>query len=226
MGYSAECLTVKVRANTPHTLNELEVTVLRDTLRNSQDRRDVGSLLALATGIRIGELCALKGEDICLEKGVLYINKTMQRISCSEKAETKTKVVCTAPKSECSARKIPLSKMICKLLAPYVKSGAYLLTGEAEKYCEPRNLQYRFRKVLKSCGIEEATFHTLRHTFATRALELGMDIKSLSCILGHASVAITLNRYVHPSLKSLREQMEKVDGFFQVGYEATSAWCA
>ena len=222
VGYSAKDLTVKVRPKLPHTLSEPEARAIRDKLQASQDRRDIGIMLALATGIRIGELCALKGEDISLEEGILSINKTMQRISCSEPGKAKTKVVCSEPKTECSKRKIPLPATLCKLLTPYVKEGTYLLTGEADKYCEPRNLQYRFSKILKYCRIENATFHTLRHTFATRALELGMDIKSLSGILGHASVAITLNRYVHPSFQSLRQQMEKVDGFLEERGEASA----
>ena len=226
VGYSGECLTVKSSPKIPHTLSESEVRALSAKLQESQDRRDVGSILALATGIRIGELCALRGEDISLAEGVLYIGKTMQRISCLEPGETKTKVVCSEPKTECSKRKIPLTKALCNLLAPYVQTGTYLLTGEAEKYCEPRNLQYHFHKVLKSCDIENVSFHTLRHTFATRALEMEVDIKSLSCVLGHASVAITLNRYVHPSLQSLRKQMEKIDGFFQGTGEAQLPQCA
>ena len=212
IGYSADCLTVKIRPKTPHILSEAETSALREKLQASQDRRDVGSILALTTGLRIGELCAIKGEDISLEEGVLNIKQTVQRIACEDNAAAKTKIICTAPKTASSARQIPLSKAICRLLSPYVQPGTYLLTGKADKCCEPRNLQYHFRKVLKSCGIEQASFHTLRHTFATRALEAGMDIKSLSCVLGHASVAITLNRYVHPSLKSIREQMAKVDG--------------
>ena len=212
VSYSGDCLTVKMRPKTPQILSETETSALTAKLQASQDRRDIGSILALATGLRIGELCALKGEDISLAEGMLHINKTAQRISCEDNAAAKTKIICTAPKTESSMRKIPLSQKICRLIAPYVRQGTYLLTGKAEKCCEPRNLQYHFRKVLKSCGIGHATFHTLRHTFATRALEAGMDVKSLSCVLGHASVAVTLNRYVHPSLKSIREQMEKVDG--------------
>lgn len=93
---------------------------------------------------------------------------------------------------------------------------AFLLTGVSSKYIEPRTLQYYFKNVLKECGIEDANFHVLRHTFATRCIEVGFDIKSLSEILGHANVNITLNCYVHPSMELKRENMSKLSELFTV----------
>ena len=81
---------------------------------------------------------------------------------------------------------------------------------------EPRTLQYRFKKVLKTCDITDANFHALRHTFATRCVELGFDVKSLSEILGHANVNITLNRYVHPSMELKRDNMSRLSELFTV----------
>ena len=75
---------------------------------------------------------------------------------------------------------------------------------------EPRTLQYRLKKHTKECGLDGVHFHTLRHTFATRAVEVGFEIKSLSEILGHASVTITLDRYVHSSLELKRDNMKKL----------------
>ena len=91
-----------------------------------------------------------------------------------------------------------------------VKSrNAYILTGNGD-FIEPRTLQYRLKKYAKDCGIEDIHFHTLRHTFATRCVEVGFEIKSLSEILGHATTAITMERYVHPSLALKRENMQKL----------------
>ena len=84
------------------------------------------------------------------------------------------------------------------------------MTGKTNSCVEPRTLQYHFKKILQKSRIQEANYHALRHTFATRCIELGFDIKSLSEILGHASVNITLNRYVHPSMEMKRDNMEKL----------------
>ena len=77
-------------------------------------------------------------------------------------------------------------------------------------------MQNRFRKVTELCGIKNVNFHCLRHTFATRCIEAGFDIKSLSEILGHANVNITMNRYVHPSLELKRENMNRLTNLFAV----------
>ena len=90
-----------------------------------------------------------------------------------------------------------------------------MLTGVSERYMEPRCLVVRFTHVLNECGIQNATFHTLRHTFATRCIEQGVDTKTLSEILGHANVNITLNRYVHPSMDFKRKNMDKLSELFE-----------
>ena len=103
-------------------------------------------------------------------------------------------------------RKIPIPDKLYDFMVRYRQSGrTYFLTGLKDKYIEPRTMQNRFKKALQACEIEDANFHTLRHTFATRCVELGFDLKSLSEILGHANVNITLNRYVHPSME-LKQQ--------------------
>lgn len=87
--------------------------------------------------------------------------------------------------------------------------AAYILTG-SERCMEPRTLQYRMKKYARDCGLDGVHFHTLRHTFATRAVEAGFEIKSLSEILGHSTTTITLDRYVHSSLELKRENMRKL----------------
>lgn len=92
----------------------------------------------------------------------------------------------------------------------------YLLTGSYERYIEPRNYQYHFKKILQQCKIPQTNFHTLRHTFATRCVELGFDVKTLSEILGHSNINITLNRYVHPSFNLKKQNMNKMNKLIAV----------
>lgn len=168
----------------------------------------LGILLCLYTGLRIGEICALRWEDICFAEQYLYVHQTMQRIQIIGSKEKKTKVVIQPPKSDCSIRKIPIPDEVLQLLRPAQRNGdAFLLTGLERIYIEPRNMENQFKVAASNCGISDVNFHALRHTFATRCVELGFDIKSLSEILGHASVNITLNRYVHPSMELKQKNM-------------------
>lgn len=171
-----------------------------------------GILLALFTGIRIGELCALRWENISMEEKTIKITQTMQRLKDTDQTDTaKTTILIDAPKSERSVRVIPMTEMtarLCRDMAP--PSGtAYVLTG-TQKYMEPRALQYRLARYTEACGLKGVHFHTLRHTFATRCVEVGFEIKTLSEILGHATTTITLERYVHASLELKRSNMTKL----------------
>ena len=141
----------------------------------------------------------------------------MQRLQIPNAGEKKTKIVISTPKSECSIRSIPLPDSIYELLERNRRGNdAYVLTGMSGKYIEPRTMENRFKKVLSKAEIDDANFHALRHTFATRCIELGFDIKSLSEILGHASVNITLNRYVHPSMELKQKNMNMLSDLFAV----------
>ena len=163
--------------------------------------------------MRIGEICALKWEDIYITEQCIRVHRTMQRIQISEKEGDKTKVVIQAPKSDCSNRKIPIPSGILPILISAQKNGkTFLLTGLEERYVEPRNMENYFKSVVKTCQITNVNFHALRHTFATRCVELGFDVKSLSEILGHANVNITLNRYVHPSMDLKQKNMDMLSG--------------
>lgn len=186
-------------------------------LKVNQTFSNLGILLCLFTGIRVGELCALKWEDISVTEKTLYIHQTMQRLQIRENAATKTMIVISKPKSACSIRTIPIPEIIIEDILKMQQDGKmYFLTGDREKYIEPRTMQNRFKAILRKCGIEDANFHTLRHTFATRCVEVGFDIKSLSEILGHSNVNITLNRYVHPTLELKQKNMAKLSDLFSV----------
>ena len=137
----------------------------------------------------------------------------MQRLK-SDDAGSKTQIIFSRPKSTSSERDIPLPDIVSRLLKHTYAPDVYFLTGNSNSFVEPRTLQYRFNNVLKQCGIPHVSFHTLRHTFATRCVEIGFDLKSLSEILGHANVNITLNRYVHPSFDIKAQNMRKLSEIF------------
>ncbi len=183
-------------------------------LTHSMDPCRFGILLALLTGLRIGELCALRWGNISLSNGTLQVTATVQRLP-NQSGSTKTKVVIGVPKSEMSARTIPLSDFVvqlCRQIGPGC-SFDFVLTG-TEHCMEPRTLQYRLKKYTQECGLDGVHFHTLRHTFATRCVEVGFEIKSLSEILGHANTSITMDLYVHSSMELKRKNMEKLSEIF------------
>ena len=172
----------------------------------------IGVLLSLYTGIRIGELCALQWKNISLQEKSIRIEQTLQRLQKEDKTDnSKTHIITSAPKSPSSMRVIPLPDFMITLLAPFLSSpDSFLLSGSCTKIVEPRTMQNRFKGILQQGKIENANYHSLRHTFATRCVEAGFDLKSLSEILGHSSVKITLDKYVHSSFEQKQECMNKL----------------
>jgi len=194
-------------------LSKEEQERLTAYLTSEMDACRFGVLLALMTGIRLGELCALQWNAVSIRDQTLRITATMQRLHDRDgSGEAKTRIIVGEPKSDMSVRTIPLPESVtelCRKTTPGLPE-AYILTGTTD-YMEPRTLQYRFRRYTEDCGLEGVHFHTLRHTFATRCIEVGFDLKSLSEILGHASPTITLNRYVHSSMELKKENMKKLN---------------
>jgi len=194
-------------------LSRAEQNCLTEFLLSELSPCKFGVLLALWTGIRLGELCALQWKHISIADQSIRIDTTMQRLQSSDNVSAaKTNIVLSSPKTASSARIIPMGDYIaslCRSMAPE-DQNAYVLTGN-RKYMEPRLLQYHFQRYVKACGLDGVTFHTLRHTFATRCVEVDFEIKSLSEILGHANTSITLNRYVHCSMELKRENMKKLE---------------
>ena len=172
----------------------------------------LGILVAMNTGIRIGELCALKWGDFDLEKGNLIIQRNLQRIRTDGGQETgRTRICVQMPKTTSSIRSIPLADGLTDILRACRKSpDKYLISGRKTEWSEVRTLQYRFLSILKKCQIRPFHFHLLRHAFASRCVELGCDVKGLSEILGHSSVQITMNIYVHSSAKQKKDMMNLV----------------
>lgn len=215
-GFSASCnlskLSVKKKEKEMRVLTIQEQKNLTCILLSETDLYKLGILLSLYTGIRIGELCALRWENLSIENKTLRVRETMQRIQSPEPTEkSKTKIVITEPKSKCSMRDIPLPDFLLNIVKKFQCSPkSFVLTGERNRYIEPRTMQNRFQRYVKESGIKQANYHSLRHTFATRCVEVGFEIKSLSEILGHANVNITLNRYVHSSFDLKSNNMNKL----------------
>jgi len=183
-----------------------EQSILKEQLLNNLTPVNIGILLCLFTGIRLGELCSLKWIDIDFAETVIKINKTIQRVKSFD-GNKKTELVITSPKSPKSIREIPLPPFIMPLLNKIRRlTDSFILSGNS-KPMEPRLMQYHFQMILKRCGLNSMNFHMLRHIFATNCISCGFDVKTLSEILGHSTVELTLNRYVHTSRERKRECM-------------------
>ena len=190
-------------------LSKSEQSRLMAYLNGGFDLNALGIALSLHTGIRIGELCALQWKDIDLANRTITVRKTVQRIK-NYGGKSKTKLVITEPKSASSVRVIPIPDCLVAMLEKFRDSAdKYVLSGKYSPV-EPRTVQYRFAAALKKANLPSVHFHSLRHAFATNCIALGFDVKTLSEILGHSSVEITLNRYVHSSLDRKRACMDMV----------------
>lgn len=198
-----------------YILTKREQNKITDYVLNNLSTRNIGILISLYSGIRIGELCALKWEDIDLKKGIIYIRKTIQRIYIKDKYNNVSKIILTTPKTKNANREIPINKNFLEILKK-VKANKedYILTGNKE-YIEPRTYRKYFNKVLDKININHFNFHSLRHTFATNCISLGVDYKTVSELLGHANVTITLNLYVHPRLSQKKKCIDLICKVFQ-----------
>lgn len=186
-----------------------ELAQIGKALLPSANYKDVGILLSATGGLRLGEVCALRVSDIDFQAGTVSIVREVLRIKVGEK----TQLVVQTPKSESSIRTVPLPNdmMAClKRAVSGLPENAYVLTGQADKPMEPRTYQYYFASVLRRCGLKRRCYHTLRHSYATQCIEKGVDVKSLSEMLGHADITTTLRLYVHPSMDNKREAVQKI----------------
>lgn len=188
-------------------LTAVQQGLLINHLTGSVSTSNLGIFTSAVTGMRIGELCALKWSDIDFEKRIITVSRTMQRIK-NIGGKTATKIVVTPPKSKTSAREIPIPDVLYSYLETMRSDNDnYILTGK-KNFAEPRTMQYRFKSILKKIGLPQVNFHALRHMFATKCVDVGVDVKTLSEILGHCSVELTLNRYVHSPIERKRSCMK------------------
>lgn len=174
--------------------------------------RNLGIILCLHTGMRIGEVCALKWEDIDIAQGIINVKRTIERIYIIENGERRTELIISTPKTQNSIREIPLSKELIKVIKPLkkvVNDTFFVLTNES-KPTEPRTYRNYYKSVLQNLKIPLLKFHGLRHSFATRCIESQCDYKTVSVILGHANISTTLNLYVHPNLEQKKRCIDKM----------------
>ena len=194
-------------------LKQSEQERLEANLLNEMNSFKFGILLCLYTGLRLGELCSLRWDDIDLDNMIISVRHTVQRIQTfDENAGNKTRLVVSDPKSKSSVRDIPIPSCIMEVIRTYFPDAhsGYILSGGKTNPLDPRTCQNRFKGCLKNAGVDDIHFHTLRHTFATNCVIVGVDVKSLSEILGHSNVSITLNKYIHSSRDMKRAQIEKL----------------
>ena len=196
-----------VRSRKPEILNENECTNLSRQIVRRPESEAAAILFCLNTGLRLGEVCALRWSDIDFEAKTLTVSHTVQRVTQNGKSV----LLLQSPKTEAGKRTIPLTAEIILMLQNRKKKHSREYVFGSNKPLEPRTLQYRFAALLKKCNIHKRNFHTLRHTFASRFVALGGDVKSLSEILGHSNIRTTMQLYVHPSLEQKRADMELVN---------------
>ena len=178
-------------------ISDTEQKRLVSYLKANMSLTAFGILLSLFMGLRIGEICGLKWEDVDFRNKILHIRRTVQRIS-SANGNRKTKIVISAPKSATSFREIAIPDMLMEYFEMFRDEADHFILSGTYKPVEPRTIQYRYKKILQSAEVENYNYHKLRHTFATNSAEKGFNVKALSAVLGHSSVTLTLNRYIHP----------------------------
>ena len=173
---------------------------------------NLGIYICLCSGLRIGEVCALVWDDIDVERGVIKVSKTIQRIYVIEGGERHTEVIIDTPKSKNSIREIPIAKDLLKMIRPFkkVENGSfYVLTNSAQP-TEPRTYRNYYKRLMKELDMPELRFHGLRHSFATRCIEGKCDYKTVSVLLGHSNISTTLNLYVHPNMEQKKKCVEQM----------------
>lgn len=224
----SELITLpKQKRNEMRVLSLDEQKALQSAVRD--ERLGIGIILSLFTGIRLGELLGLKFNDIDFENKTITIRRTLNRLKVYDNLDKKTDIVIGEPKTNKAKRVIPIQEFLIPLLkahkamllteqikvANLYKNNGFVICNEFGNYIEPRTYQDFFKRMLKKSEIENTNFHTLRHTFATRALENGFDVKVLADILGHADASTTLNKYAHALPDHKKTSMEKLSCLYE-----------
>jgi len=187
--------TVRIRANkrSIEVMKKEEQKLLDMILSAGQEPKYLGVCLAFKMGLAIGEICALAWEDVDLERGILQVRNTVQRIQ-NKKEDGKKTLLVNMPLSASTQRELPVPDAVLQTLRMYEDKG-YVLQCREGKIPDPRREQIRLEKLFEKNEMRGYNFHALRDTFAVRCLEAGMTVENLSYVLGHASVAITAERY-------------------------------
>ena len=196
-------------------LDVLSVSNHRKILNHIQSHftfMGLGIYISLSTGLRIGEICSLKWSDINVTDGILTVNRTIERIYIIEGEKKHTELVINTPKTKNSCREIPMNKELLGMLKPLkkvVNDDYYILTND-ERPIEPRTYRNYYKRLMEKLDIPKLKYHGLRHSFATRCIEVGCDYKTVSVLLGHSNISTTLNLYVHPNMEQKKRCIDKV----------------
>lgn len=196
----------------PEVLTIADQRRLAGYLRENFSFRGLGVLIAMNTGMRIGEIAGLRWEDIDIPTGTIRVRRTAQRIYIADGPARQYELTVGSPKTLLSVRDIPISSALMGMLRPLrrvMRPESYVISN-GPRPIEPRTLREWFARLLDSLGIARVRFHALRHTFATRCIECGCDTKTVSAILGHASVSTTLDLYVHPGIEQKKRAIERM----------------
>jgi len=177
---------------------------IEQVVRKQENVRALGVLICFYTGIRLGEICALKWGNIDFDSGTMMIENSISRTKNFQESDqqAKTKLVVSSPKSLSSFRRIPLPDFLLNQMKVFRHADSTFVLSSKGKPIDPRTFQREFKMILNQANVKNRKLHAIRHTFATRALEAGVDVKTLSELMGHSNANITLRVYAH----SLMEQ--------------------
>ena len=201
--------------NQPKELEVLSVAnhkKILDYVQHNFTFMSLGIYISLSTGLRIGEICALKWSDIHVADGTITVQRTIERIYVVEGEKKHTQLVINTPKTVNSCREIPMSKELLAMVKPMkkvVNGDFYVLTNE-DKPTEPRTYRNYYNRLMEKLDIPKLKYHGLRHSFATRCIEAGCDYKTVSVLLGHSNISTTLNLYVHPNMEQKKRCINKM----------------
>ncbi len=209
---------IDIRFPTEREKSDIEVLSRNDQkkimnyLSENVSSMNLGIYICLSSGLRIGEICALKWEDIDMRAGVIRIRKTLQRIYIIDEGRRHTEIIIGSPKSKDSNRSIPMTRELLKIVGRRKRfsiGSDYVLT-DSPVPIEPRTYRNHYNRLMKKLGIPKLKFHGLRHSFATRCIESRCDYKTVSAILGHSNISTTLNLYVHPDMDQKKRCIEQM----------------
>ena len=194
--------------------NKDQVRKLVASLEETPSFKNLGLLITIYSGMRIGEVCALQWKDIDLEEKVIRVNKSIQRIYTEEDTmgKMKTELLISTPKTKSSQREIPIVQPLLKIMKDFAKicRPDYFVCSGTTTPIEPRTYRSYYMKKIEEIGLPRLKFHGLRHTFATQLIASKADVKTVSAILGHSDITTTLNTYVHPSRDDKRNALSKL----------------
>ena len=209
----------KNRKKPNHQVLEVEdEKYLLTWLASHRTFKNIGLLICLCCGLRIGEVCALKWGDVDFRHSVIHVRRTLHRVYLSDRKPHKSELTIGIPKTEESVREVPLTGILTEQLSltrqeTHPSEEIFILSGK-KKPLDPQTFRRHFREVSQALGFPQRKIHSLRHTFATRCVESKCDLKTLSSLLGHADITTTMNLYVHPGLEQKRRCVEDMMKLF------------